>query len=142
LKLATDKHQVNSLKLACLNLSAFKLSDSFDKNANISEYDASCQEKGIDCEITSIKKGEPSNNPTNYPTIYQLVRECSMKPSLDHQYWVSDLSLDNVIVVFLKCSKSFLTSKEIERFFSRSTHPIKEMVRDVLEFRMLDFSKL
>jgi hypothetical protein len=43
-QLAPDKH----LKLACLNLSAFKLLESIDKNTIISEYDSSCQEKGID----------------------------------------------------------------------------------------------
>jgi hypothetical protein len=66
-KLSPDKHQVNSLKLACLNLSAYKLLASINKNTIISEYDASCQEKGNDCKVASIKKVEPSNNPTNYP---------------------------------------------------------------------------
>ncbi len=120
-KLAPDSCQVNSLKSAFVGLSASKLSEFIDKNTIISEYNASCQEKGIKCKVTTIKKGEPFINPTNYPTIYQLVHGCSMKPSLDHQYWVSDLSLDNVFVVLIKSSESHTLQMKMLQTFPRST---------------------
>ena len=85
-KLAPDARQVNSLKAACLNSSGPKLSEPIDKNAIIAEYDASCQERGIKDIVTTAKKGEPTSTPITYPTIAQLVRGCSMKPSLNHQY--------------------------------------------------------
>jgi hypothetical protein len=83
-KLAPVAHQVNSLKEACLKSSGSKLSHPIDKNAIISDYDVSCQERGIKRSVTTVRKGEPTTKPINYPTISQLVRECSMKPSLDH----------------------------------------------------------
>ncbi len=36
-----------------------------------------------------------------------------MKPSLNHQYMVSDLSLDNVIVEVLKSFESFLRDEDV-----------------------------
>jgi hypothetical protein len=112
-KLAPDKHQVNSSKAACLNLSGSKLSNPIDKNAIISNYNVSCQQHGIKDKVTTVKNSEPTIKPINYPTISQLVRECSMKPSLNHQYWLLNLSLDNVIVELLKSSESFLMDEDV-----------------------------
>jgi hypothetical protein len=36
-----------------------------------------------------------------------------MKPSLNHQYRVSDLRLDNVIVKLIKSPESFLTIEDV-----------------------------
>jgi hypothetical protein len=64
-----------------------------------------------------------------------------MKPSLNHQYPVADLILDNVIVVLLKSFEWYLTNEDV-------THPSKinllyqEMVHHVVKLRTLDFSKL
>jgi hypothetical protein len=113
LKFAPDAHQVKSLKEACLKSSGSKLSHPINKNAIIPKYNVSCQEHGIKHNVTTIKKGEPTTKPINYPTISQLVRGCSMKPSLNHQYMVSDLRLDNVIVEVLKSSESFLRDEDV-----------------------------
>ncbi len=43
-----------------------------------------------------------------------------MKPSLDHQYQVSILSLDNVIVVVIKNYKQYITNKDLS-IYQRST---------------------
>jgi hypothetical protein len=48
------------------------------------------------------KKGEPTTPPTTYPTVFQLVCDCLMEPSLDHQYQVEDFLLDNVVVILLQ----------------------------------------
>jgi hypothetical protein len=50
---------------------------------------------GTISKVSTIKKGEPNTTPTNYPTIAQLICDCSMKPSLDHQYRVEDLDLNS-----------------------------------------------
>jgi hypothetical protein len=105
--------QVSSLKAACSNSSAPKLFQTIDKNAIITEYTESCHQKGTLSKVTTIKKGEPTTKPTNYPTISQLVRGCSMELSLNHQYMVLDVVLDNVIVELLKPSVSFLTDKDV-----------------------------
>jgi len=85
-KLAPDVRKVHSLKEACLNSSGPKLSDPIDKNAIIAEYDMSCQKQGIKNIVSTAKKDEPTTIPIIYPSITQLVRGCSMKPSLNHQY--------------------------------------------------------
>jgi hypothetical protein len=113
LKIAPNVQQVNTLKVACFDLTSPKLSDPVDKNAIISEYNISCQKHRIKERVATIKKGEPTTKPTSYPTISQLVRGCSMKPSPNHQYRVKDLKLDHVIVELLKSSKSFLADEDI-----------------------------
>jgi hypothetical protein len=112
-KLAPDARHVHSLKEACLNSSGPKLSKPIDKNSVIAEYDASCVKRGIKDIVSTAKKGEPTTIPITYPTIAQLVRDCPMKPSLNHQYRVSDLRLDNVIVKLIKSPESFLTIEDV-----------------------------
>jgi hypothetical protein len=64
-----------------------------------------------------------------------------MKPSLNHQYVVSDAILNNVIIELLKHSKSFLTYEEITRL-SKVNSLYQEMIHDVVQLRNLDFSQL
>ena len=134
LKLAPDAQQVSSLRAACLNSIGCKLSDPIEKNSIISKYDASCQKRGILCKVATLKKGGPTIKPINYPTIFLLVNGCSMKPSLNHQYWVSDLSLDNVIVVLLKLLESFLKDEDVANL-SEVNILYQKMVHDVVEFK-------
>jgi hypothetical protein len=136
-----DAHQVSSLKAPCSNSSAPKSSQAIDKNAIIAEYTESCHQKGTLSEVTTIKKSEPTTKPTNYPTISELVRGCSMKPSFNHQYMVSDVVLDNVIVKLLKPSESFLMDKDVANL-SKVNCLYQEMIHDVVRLRTLDFSQL
>jgi hypothetical protein len=141
-KLAPDTHQVNFLKAGCLNLFPPKLSDLINKNTIVSKYNASCcQEKGIDCKVTPVKKGEPYITSTKYPTIYQLVQGCSIKPSLDHQCRVADLIIDIIIVVLLKSTESYRTDKDFENL-AKVNSLYQEMIHNIVEFRILDVSKL
>ena len=140
-KLAPDARQVNSLKAACLNSSGPKLSEPINKNAIIAEYDASCQERGIKDIVTTAKKGEPTSTPITYPTIAQLVRGCSMKPSLNHQYRVSDLRLDNVIIELLKSPDSYLSDGDVLNM-SGINSLYREMIEDVIKMRVINFSAL
>jgi hypothetical protein len=126
------------LKTACSKSSAPKLSQTINKNAIIAEYTKSCHQKGNLSEVTTIKKGEPTEPPITYPSIYELVQDCSMKPSLNHQYVVSDAILDNVIIKLLKHSESFLTDEEITRL-SKVNSLYREMSHDVVQLRNLDF---
>ena len=54
-----------------------------------------------------------------------------MKPSLNHQYQVSDLSLDNVIVILLKLSDSFFKDEDVANL-SKVNNLYQEMVHDVV----------
>ena len=141
LKVAPDAHQVKSLKEACLNSSGPKLSDPINKNAIIAEYDVSCQKQGIKNIVSTAKKGEPTTTPIIYPSIAQLVRGCSMKPSLNHQYRVSDLCLDNVIVKLIKSPEFFLTNEDVMNL-SKVNSLYGEMIQDVIDLRLMDFTKL
>ena len=87
------------------------------------------------------KKGEPTTIPIIYPSITQLVRGCSMKPSLNHQYRVSDLCLDNVIVKFVKSPESFLTNEDVMNL-SKVNLLYREMIHDVIDLRLMDFTKM
>jgi hypothetical protein len=135
-KKATSK-EIECLQHAVLALERKKIT-SVDKNAIINEYKNSClQEHGLSGPVTSSKKGEPTNFPTDYPTIAQLVRDCTMKPSLDHQYMVDDPSLKNVIVVLIKDVDSILSNGKIWQLRSLSKL-FNEVIVDVLRLRTLD----
>ena len=86
--------EISKLQAAVLSSEVTSISVGIDKNAIIDEYTQACLSKeGIPRQVTSSNKGEPTNKPTTYPTIAQLVRDCQMKPSLNHQYRVDDLVL-------------------------------------------------
>ena len=140
-RIAPDTNQVSTLKAACLNSAGPKLSDQIDKNVIISMYNVSCQKRGIKENVTTLKKGEPTTTPTTYPTISQLIRGCSMKPSPNHQYWVKDLTLDHVIIELLKSSKSFLADEDIVNL-SEVNSLYQKMIGDIAEFKTLDFCAL
>ncbi len=78
------------------------LTKPIDKNAILSKYDDDCKKLGYFDQVTTTKKGEPTHLPTTYPSIYQLLCDCSMKPDNKHYYRVQDLTLENVMVVVLK----------------------------------------
>ena len=118
----------------CQNATAPKLSQRIDKNAIIAKYDEDCHKIGYSNQVTTVKKGEPTYLPTAYPTIFQLVRDCSMKPSNKHHYRVKDLVFKNIIVVVLKFVNSFLSNVCIKKLKCLS-HSFYEMVTDVCRLR-------
>jgi hypothetical protein len=85
------------------------LNKPIDKNAILDKYDDDCKKMGHLDRVTTTKKGEPTHPTTSYPSIYHLVRDCSMKPDDNHYYRVQDLSLENVIVVVLKSVDGYLS---------------------------------
>ena len=140
-KKATNS-EISKLQAAVLSSETTNISVGIDKNAIIEEYTQACSKKeGISCQFTSSKKGEPTNKPTTYPTIAQLVRDCQMKPSLNHQYRVEDLVLQNVIVILLQESDGFLLPIDIKNL-SVVNRLYNEVIRNVHLFRNLDFSPL
>jgi len=64
-----------------------------------------------------------------------------MKPSLNHQYRVSDLCLDNVIVKLVKSPESFLTNEDVMNL-SKVNSLYREMIHDVIDLRLIDFTKM
>ena len=107
------------------------ISVGIDKNAIIESYTQDCSKKeGLSHPVASPNKGEPTNKPTKYPIVAQLVHNCQMKPSLDHQYGVKDLVLQNIIVILLWESDGFLSSIQIKNL-SAMNHLYNEVTRDV-----------
>ncbi len=124
-----------------MNSSGPKLSDPINKNAIIAEYNVSYQKRGIKGIISTTKKGEPTTKSIIYPTIPQLVRSCLMKPSLNHQYRVSDLCLDNVIVELTKSFESFLTNEDVMNL-SEVNSLYQEMIHNIIDLRAMDLTRL
>ena len=140
LNLASNASKIKELKAACQHASAPKLSQKIDKNAIIAEYYEHCHKKGYSSQVTTVKICEPTYLPTTYPTIFQLVRDCLMKPS-NHQYQVKDLVFKNMIVVVLKFFDSFLSEVCIKKL-NWLNHLFCEMVTNVCRLKTKDFSKL
>ena len=141
LNLASNASKIKELKAACQHASAPKLSQKIDKNAIIAEYYEHCHKKGYSSQVTTVKICEPTYLPTTYPTIFQLVRDCLMKPSTNQHYQVKDLVFENAIVVVLKFVNSFLSDVCIKKLKCLS-HSFNEMVTDVCRLRTIDFSDL
>jgi hypothetical protein len=58
-----------------------KVSVGINKNSILSEYQESCNKKGIHSEVSTVVKGESSSSPPPYTSHYCLISECRMKPS-------------------------------------------------------------
>ena len=117
-----------------------KVSAGIDKNATLATYQDSCTEKGILGHVTTAIKGETSPPPT-YPSHYQLIANCKMKPSLNLYYRVKDLRLDNVIIFVVRNYESYLFDNELLNLKSLNSKYC-EMINDVLHLQSVDFSSL
>ncbi len=129
------------LRAACQNALAPKLPHKIDKNAIIANYDKNCQKTGYSGQVTTTKKGEPTELPTTYPSIYELVRDCSMKPSGKHQYRVIDPVLNNIVVCILSPQDMYLSPDDVETLSSINSL-YRKMVHDVMKLKGMDLSKL
>ncbi len=129
------------LRVACQNTPALKLLYKIDKNAIIANYCKNCQKTGYLGEVTTTKKGEPTELPTTYPSIYELVRNCSMKPSNKHQCRVIDLVLDNIVMCVLSPQDMYLSTDNMKTLSSINLLYL-EMVHDAMRIKGMDFSKL
>jgi hypothetical protein len=128
-------------KAACQNAPAPKLSHKIDKNAIIANYGKNCQKTGYSGQVNTTKKGEPTELPTTYPSIYELMRDCLMKPSNKHQYRVIDPVLDNIVMCVLSPQDMYLSPSDVETLSSINLL-YRKMVHDVMRIKVMDFSKL
>ncbi len=120
-----------------------KTSVKINKNTILAVYDELCREKGIIKQETStIVNGEPQFCQECPPRLHSLVIECKMKPSLDHQYQVMDLSLDNFIVLIIKNHEQNDFSGEDLLNLSNVNKLYGDMIKDVLRLRSKNFSEL
>ena len=72
------------------------------KNTTLQDYNAKhCGPSGR--SVITKKKGEVDTmSAINYPTQRQLVQSSAMKPSLDGQYRVKNISLHHVVILLIK----------------------------------------
>ena len=117
-----------------------KVSSGIDKNSTLATYQDSCIEKGIPGYVTTAIKCKTSPPPT-YPSHYQLIANCKMKPSSNLYYRVKDLRLDNVIIFVVRNYESYLSDDELLNLKSLNSKYC-EMINDVLRLRFVDFSSL
>ncbi len=120
--------------------SGSKITRGIDKNQILEGYSNACLARGVSQDANQ-PTGKPTNCKANYPTNSELVRRCRMKPSLNHQYRVSDLNLGNVIVIVMKSDPTFL-SRDCISSISAVNKIYNEMVNDVMRLRKMDFSSL
>ena len=117
------------------------LNKSIDKNAILDKYNDDCKKMGHLDQVTTTKRGEPTHPTTPCPSIYQLVRNCSMKPNNNHYHQVQDLTLENIIVVVLKSVDGYLSDTCIKKLHCLN-RLFNKMTTDVCRLRNMNFSKL
>jgi hypothetical protein len=115
-----------------------KVSAGIDKNEILANYQDSWIAKGIQDQVITAVKGKTSQ-PMTYPSHYQLIFNCKIKPSLNLYYRVKDLRLDNVVIFLVKWYKLYLTDIELDNLKSLNSRYC-EMIDDVLRLRSVDFS--
>jgi hypothetical protein len=118
-----------------------KISFGINKNSILTEYQASCIEKGIHSEVSTVVKGETSSSPPPYTSHYCLILECRMKPSQNLQYQVKDLCFNNVVIFLIKNKETYLTNEDINNLKNISNMH-QDIVNNVMRLRSINFSKL
>ncbi len=101
-----------------------------------------CLLKGITSQVSfSIKAGELQPS-LKFPPHHHLVNDCKMKPSLDHHYQVSIISLDDAIVFIVKNYKQYFLKVEDLYNLSKVNWLYGNMVNNFLHLRLLDFLEI
>ncbi len=83
-------------------LAKSKVAVGINKNLILSDYQEFCKSKGIQTQGSSSTNAGEIKPSTQFPPHHRLVNDCKMKPSLDHQYQVSIISLEHVIMIIVK----------------------------------------
>ena len=122
-------------------MKAASVTKGIEKNRILDEYSFMCQKTGAQHTTSTVRQGKPTNTPTTYPTISQLVRDCKMKPSLRHQYRVDDLTLNNVIVILMREEEGYLLPACVANI-TVLNKLYYSMACDVRQLRDLDFTQL
>ena len=119
-----------------------KVAVGIDKNSILSDYEKFCLLKGITSQVlSSIKAGELQPF-LKFPPHHCLIKDCKMKPSLDHQYQASIISLNNVVVFVVKNYEQYFLEVEDLYNLSKVNRLYGNMVNDVLHLRLLDFLEI
>jgi hypothetical protein len=126
------------LFLSLLSTDRPKVSIGIKKNKILSDCKLSCKFKGVTSQVfESTNKGE--NQPLqSYPSNFILIKGCTMKPSLDHQYQVDDLHLDNVVIFIVKNYELYLSSKDLDNL-KQVNVSYSSMISDIKRFTMPQF---
>jgi hypothetical protein len=72
------------------------------KNSIFQDYNAKFRGPSGRSVITKTKGEVDTMSAINYPTQRQLVQSLALKPSLDGQYWVKNISLHHVVILLIK----------------------------------------
>ncbi len=119
-----------------------KVAVGIDKNSFLSDYEKFCLLKGITTQVLSSTKAGELQPSLKFPPHHHLINNCKMKPSLDHQYQVSIISLDNVILFVIKNYKQYFLEIEDSYNLLKVNQLYSNMVNNVLRLRLLDFLEI
>ncbi len=114
-KLTSNKstaQEIESLKSLASNCKHPNVSAGIDKNVSLADYQNSCIAKGLQDQVVTAIKGKTSPQIT-YPSHYQLIANCKMKPSSNLYYQVKDLWLDNVIIFFGEVAQTVINGYQV-----------------------------
>ncbi len=131
----------DSLQKMCLCSLDSILNKFINKNSILSKYSKDCHVLGYSGQYSSTNKMRVSPPPTTYPSIFQLVRDCSMKPDTSYYYWVQDLQFENIIVIIIKPVERYLSDTCIKKLHCLSWF-LSKMTNDVCRLQNLNFFKL
>jgi hypothetical protein len=115
-----------------------KVSIGIKKNTILSDYKLSCKFKGITSQVTASNNKGEHQPPQLYPSNFKLIKECTMKLSLDHQYQVNDLHLNNIVNFIVKNYKLYLSSKDLGNL-KQVNVSYSSMILDVKRLQHLNF---
>ncbi len=123
-------------------LAKSKVAVGIDKNLILSDYQEFRKSKGIQTQVSSSTNAGEIKPSMQFPPHHCLVNDCKMKPSLDHQYQVSIISLKHVIVIIVKNFERYLLDAQDLHNLSKVNQLYGDMINKVLRLRSLDFSEL
>jgi hypothetical protein len=116
---------------------SLKVAMDIHKKTIILLYTRSCRVRGISDQVSTTKKGEALQLLQHH----LLILNCTKQPSLNLQYQVKDLSIDNVLVFIIKNHEQYLSSQDLEKL--RAVNELhNNIISDVLELRLVDFLSL
>jgi hypothetical protein len=130
-------HEFESKQALAFPQNLPKVATGINKDSVILFYTSSCQDHGIFNQVSTTKKGEA----LQYPQHHKFILNCMMRPSLDLQYQVWDLSIKFLLLLIIKDHEQYLSSQDLMNL-KQVSELYNEIVLDVLKLRSIDLLSL
>ncbi len=130
-------HEFESKQALAFPQNLPKVATGINKDSVILLYTSLCRDHGIFNQVSTTTKGEA----LQFPQHHQLILTCMMRPSLDLQYQVQDLLIENVLVFIIKDHEQYLSSQDLMNL-KQVSELYNEMILDILKLRLIEFLSL